>query len=97
MVKADKFDRVCSVIPQSHQTLSYYILQNGLKLCVNYMNVVQTTWTGYDVQNFEPAQNFLVAIPFWAGHSQNLVRMYSELVWCEWAFSVSDIGSEDNS
>ena len=30
------------LIPQSHQTRSHYILQNGLKLCVNYLNVVQT-------------------------------------------------------
>ena len=31
------------LIPQSHQTRSYYILQNGLKLCVNYLNIVRIT------------------------------------------------------
>ena len=30
------------VIPQSYQTCSYYVLQNGLELCANLLNVVQT-------------------------------------------------------
>ena len=30
------------LIPQSHQIHSYYILQNGLKLCANLLNIVQT-------------------------------------------------------
>ena len=35
------------VIPQSHQTSSHYVSPNGLKLCANFLNVVQTYWTGY--------------------------------------------------
>ena len=33
-------------IPQSYQTRPYYVLQNRLKLGANYLNIVQTTWTG---------------------------------------------------
>ena len=55
----------CLLIPPSHQTSSHYFCPNRLKLYANFLNVVQTSWTGYDVQNFEPAQNLLAAIPFW--------------------------------
>ena len=34
-----------TIISQSHQTCSYHVLLNGLKLFVNYLNVVQTSWT----------------------------------------------------
>ena len=33
--------------PPLHQTSLYYVLLNGLKLCVNGVDVVQTSWTGY--------------------------------------------------
>ena len=65
----------------SHRTSSLHVHPNSLKLCTNFMNVVQTSWTGYKLhgwartfRTFEPAQSFLPAIPFWARsdkHSEN--------------------------
>ena len=30
-----------------HQPSSHYVFQNGLKLCANFLNIAQTSWTGY--------------------------------------------------
>ena len=34
------------LIPQSHQTRSYYVLQNGHKLCANLLKGAQSYWMG---------------------------------------------------
>ena len=62
------------IIPHSHQTRSYYgFSERAQTVCelagrsTNYLNIVQTTLTGEDIQNFELAQSFLAA-------SENIVR-----------------------
>ena len=53
------------VIPTSHQTSSHYVLPNGLKMCMNtvwcsikFLDGLQTSWIGKDVQNFKPVHKF---------------------------------------
>ena len=35
------------LIPPSHQTSSHYNRPNRLKLCANFMDILQSSWTGY--------------------------------------------------
>ena len=40
------------VIPPSYQTSSHYVCPTGLKLCVNFLNVVQTYCMGYKLSGW---------------------------------------------
>ena len=59
----------------SHQTSSHYVRLNGLKLCANFMDVVQTSWTGYKLYGRARASRTLNLLKcFW--------WTYWKLFWC---------------
>ena len=64
------------LIPPSHQTGSHYLCMNALKLCANFLNVVQTSWTGYKLSECARMSRTLNLLKvFWqSSHSEPILK-----------------------
>ena len=67
--------RFGSTCPASHQTSSHYVRPNGLKLFVNFLNIVQTSWTDYKLHGWARTSRTLNLLKvFWQpSHSEPIL------------------------
>ena len=91
-----------SLYPLSDETSSHYIRPNGLKMCPNFLNVVQTSRMGYKLSEWAKTSRTLNLLKiFWRpscsesiqkniGRSEDVVRTKWELVWYGTAFNCED-------
>ena len=63
-----------SFIPRSHQTSSHYVLQNGLKLLADGVDIVQTSWTGYEHPEQARTSRIFNLLKSLEERSENVVR-----------------------
>ena len=72
-------------IPPSHQISYHYVRPNGLKLCANFLNVVQTSWTGYKPLGWAGTARIWTCSKSSGGNPilSRFGRLWWKLVWCE--------------